>query len=119
VNNSATLRIGGVQFGPTLHLKRTPLYLRFVYSGRDCKTLDALDQLDDEAKDSEDIIVARCVRHGNVHVDRTVNGRRVGEWFTQAEYEPIEPQPQRNDVALKDDWAKWVAAYHAKQVAAK
>lgn len=119
MNNTATLRIGGVQFGPMLSLKRTPLYLRFVVTGENWKTLDALDQLDDDAEPHETIIVAKAVRHGSVHVDRTVNGRRVGEWFTQVEYERIEPQPTDDEVRTVSAWQAWTTAHHAKSEAAK
>lgn len=95
-------------FRTQLQLKRTPKYLRFTCHG--CKTptrsWDALDQEDDTAADGEYLFAAVLENRGSLHIDKTVNGRRVAEWHGTAHYVPIAEQPTQE---LMRDNAKWRA----------
>lgn len=101
-----TVRLRSALFRGSLHLARTPKFLRFTCSGLALcsRNWDALDQLDDEAQDGETLVAGVLAHRGSVHVDRTVKGRRVGEWWPTAEYEQVSPQP---DQATMRDGAKW------------
>lgn len=96
-------------FRGSLQLHRLPLFLRFTCRGMaSCsRNWDALDQLDDTAEDGEQLIAAKLVDRTKVHLDRVVNGRRVGEWIDEAVYEPVADQP--SDAVLRDNekWREW------------
>lgn len=95
--------------GRTLHLDRTPKYLRFVARGSDWGTLDALDHPADRVRAGETVIPARLASMGTVHMDRRVNGRHLGEWHSTAEYEPCEcclTQEQLRDNVLWREWCE-------------
>lgn len=94
--------------GP-LVLKRAPRLLRFVLTGSDWKTLDALDQLDDEPKPEERVIAAeRRGGYGAVHTDgRDKQGRRTAEWYTTADYEYIPDQPPQDVLRDRARWEAW------------
>lgn len=104
------LEIGGVRFGKALHLERAPIYLQFVVVGDDWDTLDALDQPEDRPRDGERIIAAKRGPIGTVHLDRTVNGRRVGEWLSHATYKIIDPQPADDILRDLEAWRAWATA---------
>ena len=76
------VRLNHPLFLGSLSLQRTPKYLRFTYSGAGIaacsRTWDALDQLDDEPRAGETLMAAVLKGRGNMHIDRTVKGRRVG-----------------------------------------
>lgn len=91
----------------SLSLRRCPKYLRFVITGTDWKTLDALDQLDDEPRDGEYLIAAVKSSEGSVHLDGTRNGRRFGEWHRTATYETMPDQPSQETMRDRAEWQKW------------
>jgi len=97
----------------SLRLQRAPVYLRFVMRGTDWSTLDALDQLDDQAEPGETIYAAVKVSGGSMHVDRVVNGRRVGEWHQTATYELVPDQPAQEILQDAAEWQAWATAQHA------
>lgn len=96
----------GTTRGP-LTLKRVPRFLRFVLTGADWKTLDALDQLDDAPRAGEHVIAAEKRDESRMHLDGYKNGRRCGWWENIATYEPV-PDPPPQDV-LRDTaaWQAW------------
>ena len=96
-------------FRSWLRLTRIPKYLRFTCHGIDTetRTWDALDRLDDEAEQSEFIIAAILSDRGSLHIDKRVNGRRVGEWHQTAHYLPIEGQPSQEVLRDNDSWRDW------------
>jgi hypothetical protein len=101
----------GVYRSPPLPLRRVPTYLRFVCRRKDpgfYDGWDALDQLDDQPEDGELVLVARLVHRGCIHLDKTVNGRRVGEWRRTAEYRLMDPQPKEQLLRDTARWRMWV-----------
>lgn len=100
--------VHGTVRGP-LVLKRAPLLLRFVLTGADWKTLDALDQPGDEPKPGERVIAAeRRGGFGSVHVDgRDRKGRRTAEWYTTADYESVPDQPPQEVLRDRAEWEAW------------
>lgn len=93
----------------TLTLDRAPLFLRFTQNAKG--EWDALDQLDDVAEPGERIVVAQ--RHGEfgtIHVDRTVRGRRVGEWYRTADYRPVADPPSDAVARDNEQWKRWCLA---------
>lgn len=93
--------------GP-LTLQRAPKFLRFTCAGPLSKgEWDALDQLDDVAKPSEQIFAAVLVRQGNVHIDRVVKRKRVGEWLSMAEYKMIDDGPLESVLRDNGAWRDW------------
>lgn len=90
-----------------LAVARAPLFLRFVTAKRGQRTFDALDQLDDTVADDEVVFAAERKSTGSVHVDRTVNGKRVGEWYQTADYELIREQPTEATMRDNDLWRAW------------
>jgi hypothetical protein len=109
-----TLR--GVFVNPlTVHLERTPIYLRFVYRDDEPGKLDALDQLDDQAQPGETIIAAKMDGGpGWIHVDGTRAGRRYGETRHFADYLPLRCQLTQEQLADNEQWGQWVDAEVAK-----
>lgn len=92
-----------------LDLKRVPKYLRFVCAGlSSCsRSWDALDQLDDTPNRDEMIFVGKLANRGTVHLDRVVKGRRVGEWYGTATYDPVDQQPTEEIVRDNEKWRQW------------
>ena len=92
-----------------LLVERVPKYLRFVCKGiATCsRNWDALDQPDDTPEEGEFIIAAVLRDRGSLHIDKRVNGRRVGEWHATASYEPILPQPDQSLLRDNDKWRDW------------
>jgi hypothetical protein len=95
---------------PALELRRTPMFLRFVMTGTDWQTLDALDQLDDAPKPEERVLAAvKDGEDGCLHLDSRDNrGRRVGQWFKTATYRLIAPQPEQSVLRDAARWQAWV-----------
>lgn len=96
-----------------LTLQRAPIFLRLVVDATG--TVDALDQPDDSPKPDEKIYTfVRVGDFGTVHVDRTVEGRRVGEWYKSAEYTCHSEQPP--DEVMRDTgrWQEWTKAAYEK-----
>lgn len=94
----------GPASGKVLALRRAPLLLRVVRD-RETGAIDALDQLADEPKASEEVIVyVQTENRGMVHINR---GRHGSGWFTIATYKLHEPQPDQVTVrgALWPAWA--------------
>lgn len=102
------------EFGPPLLLARTPKYLRFVRSL--AKTWDALDQLDDEPKDEETIIVGVLDGYTSLHIDRVdpKTRRRVGEWVKMLTYKLPPAQPPEDVVRDTAKWRAWCEEQIAK-----
>ena len=93
---------GGPADGVTLMLQRAPIYLRAVcIPGGDW---DALDQLDDAPKASEQIIVYQRDGDGGWVHARTNRGCR---WYTSAEYRVVDPQPDDTTVRDTASWRTW------------
>lgn len=105
-----TVRLKSSLFRGSLSLKRTPIYLRFTCSGiASCsRNWDALDQLDDQAEPGERLFAGKLAHKGSLHLDRVVNGRKVGEWYGSADYELIEPQPSQETMRDNALWRSWV-----------
>ena len=103
------VRLNHPLFRGILSLKRTPVYLRFVCKGiTGCsRNWDALDQLDDKPEPGEFIIVGRLGKRGSMHLDRVVNGRRVGEWYQTADYDPVDDQPPQDVLSDNAKWREW------------
>lgn len=93
----------------SLSLKRTPRYLRFTFRGlASCsQNWDALDQLEDTPEEWEQLFAGKLTSRGTMHLDRVVNGRRVGEWHATAEYTPIDPQPTDDVMRDRAKWQRW------------
>ena len=110
---NATLQLGTSR-GP-LNLDRTPIYLRFVVTGGDFNTLDALDQLDDHARKGETIIPAKMDGGvGWIHLCCSRNGRRYGERRQFCDYRPVECELTQEQLANNEDWTKWCMAQAGK-----
>lgn len=103
------LEIGGNIIGH-LNLHRTPKMLRFTVVGRDYKTLDALDQLDDEPRDNETLVAAVLVSRDMVHIDgRDKDGKRFGRWLESVTYRMIESQPPQEVMRDTTRWQEWAS----------
>lgn len=89
----------------TLTLRRAPPYLRFVMAGDDWKTLDALDQLDDEPKPEERVIVAERVEQTPCHI-RASDKAKCG-WHMQVKYTSIADQPPELVSRTTSLWQAW------------
>ena len=101
-----TLRIG--RNTKTLQLDRMCIFLRFVVKGNDWTTLDALNEVGDKATPGETIIPAKIDGNiGTMHIDRTVDGKHVGEWRQYASYLPVECPLTQEQLADYDQWAAW------------
>lgn len=83
-------------------LKRSPVFLRVV---EEFGNFDALDQLEDEPKDTEKIYAYRVFGSvGACHINRA-GGR--GGFYTMADYKFIPQQP--SDAVMRNDsmWGDW------------
>lgn len=112
----AIVKLDVPHFRGRLELRRTPKYLRFtlrppfVVGGEPIGAStrwDALDQPDDVPDEEEQIIAAVKVGKSTVHMDRRVNGKRVGEWLEYHVYRPVEPQPSEEILRNYPRWAAW------------
>lgn len=102
------LRLGSTR-GP-LTLRRTPRFPRFVLTGTDWSTLDALDQLDDTPRPGERVIAAEKRDESSVHYDGVRNGRRFGEWHRTATYVPVPDPPPQDVLRDTERWRAWCVA---------
>jgi hypothetical protein len=109
-----TLRFGQIQYGPAIELKRAPLYLRFVTTGDDWKTLDALDMPEDVAKPGETMVAAKCVNRNRMHLDGRDKRKRIAEWIATADYQYLDPQPKQETMRDARKWNAWCAVEHEK-----
>lgn len=117
--NETIVRLLHPLFSGVLTLKRVPKYLRFTCGGlTGCsRSWDALDQLDDTPQPHERIFAAVRKGQGSVHLDRIVKGKRVGEWYTTADYELIDPQPSDETMRSTELWHAWCLDHAANQPA--
>ncbi|MEM1083255.1 MAG: hypothetical protein AAGI48_03970 [Verrucomicrobiota bacterium] len=96
--------IDGPAKGKTLMLRRAPLLLRVVID-RDSKVVDALDQLDDEPRLTEEIHVYRVKGTvGSCFI--STRPRRAGGVYAIAEYEYYRDQPGES-VRSRVAWRTW------------
>ena len=91
-----------------LEVVRAPKFLRVVrtLAGR----WDALDQLEDLAREDEEIIVYRLLdTAGTMHVDRVDprTRRRIGTWHRIATYELNQVQPDQATARDTERWRAW------------
>lgn len=103
--------LDGPAAGVALTLRRAPLYLR---AARDQHgKWDALDLLDDEPAEGEDLVAYRRVGPAGVmHLDYTdrVTRRRRGAWFKTAEYAVCAVQPHAETMRSAELWRAWCVA---------
>lgn len=96
--------VDGPAAGATLWLHRAPLFLRAVRE-RGSNDWDALDQVDDVPKTTEDIVVYQL--HGEptwVHLNR---GRQGGGIFRGGQYRVVDPQPPDDQLRDVFHWRAW------------
>ncbi len=107
--SQTSVRLTHPLFRGSLSLNRIPKYLRFTCRGiASCsRNWDALDQLDDVPESGEFLIAGILTDRGLMHLDRVVNGRRVGDWIETATYSPIEPQPDQETMRDGNRWRAW------------
>lgn len=99
--------VDGPAIGQTLHLKRTPIMLRWVVDA--VGEWDALDQRGDAVyRDETPYCYIIDGEPSSMHVDRVVNGRRVGEWCNIVRYKQllVDP-PTRLQMVDEEAWAGW------------
>lgn len=98
--------LDGPAEGTTLMLRRAPFLLRAV---RDADgAWDALDQLEDQPKPDETIVVYRMVSGpSRMHVNR---GRHGCAWYEGGDYRVLEPQPADDVIRERDAWQRWAQA---------
>lgn len=100
--------LDGPAAGQSLPLRRAPKLLRVVRSRSG--EWDALDQLEDEPKLSEQIFVYR--RRDDLPISRyhLLCGRRAKRatgWYWRASYSVIDPQPGEHDIRVTAAWRAW------------
>lgn len=102
----ATKFLDGPAKGVRMSLRRSPMFIRVVRRAPD--VWDALDQLADEPKPGETVVVYRLVsRDGGAFLDyRDSRGRRCGHFEPSATYALAPAQP---DAATARDTAAWQA----------
>lgn len=105
----------GPAIGVTLNLERQPLFLRVV---RDIETgaIDALDQLDDEPKATEEVFVYRRTYHSSgIACSRGKNGgcRR----FSLSHYSLFVEQPEQAVMRDTEKWRGWTDEAYAIETA--
>lgn len=115
----AIVRLEHPLFRGSLSLKRLPKYLRFCCSGiASCsRNWDALDQVEDTAQASESCVAGIFKESGSLHLDRVVNGRRVGEWHKTATYAVCDPQPSQEIMHDNEKWKEWCMTQEAEKKA--
>lgn len=95
----------GTAMNSLLQLKRMPIFLRVV---RDTVTdkIDALDQLEDEAKPTEYLTAYLLDQKtaGHYHVHR----KGGGGFYPSGTYHRIEHQPSQETMRDNDAWTLWV-----------
>ena len=97
--------LDGPAEGTSLSLRRAPVFLRVVIDAD--KTVDALDQFDDQAKPSETIYVYRRVEYTGQAFVRT-RGRGGGcRREAIAKYRLNDVQPNNEVLRDNDWWREW------------
>lgn len=97
--------LDGPAAGKSLSLKRAPIYLRAVQDP--AGKWDALDQLEDEPKKDERIVIYRLkAEPGWCHIYKRGPG---SGFYATGEYEVVEPQPGQEDVRETDRWRDWTS----------
>jgi len=95
------------RFQHSLSLVRTPPLLRFVITGDDWKTLDALDQLEDQPKPGERVIVAERKEVNPVHFKFSGKDKHKSGWYKWVKYVSLEDQPPEDVVRDTAKWQEW------------
>jgi hypothetical protein len=102
--------LDGPAAGTTLYLKRAPVYLRAVQGPAGpthAGDWDALDQLEDEPRSSERIVVYRLEGEPTFcHINR---GGRGSGFYRGGAYRVVEPQPTDLEVRSTAAWRAWVS----------
>jgi hypothetical protein len=93
--------------GSPLMVKRAPLYLRFVRRGDDSRTLDCLDQLDDEPKPAEEVIAAERVSSSAVHYKFAGRDKHKSGWYLWVQYAKLPDQPPPEVLRDTASWRQW------------
>lgn len=102
--------LDGPARGRNLTLRRAPIFLRVVFAPGGA--VDALDQLDDEPREDEAIVVYRRVSTPTVmfidtwQADGTLTGRR----YESADYRLV-PTDDNETVRDRDAWRAWCRAH--------
>lgn len=100
----------GPAAGHTLTLGRSPTFLRVVIAPG--KQPDALDQLEDEPEDGEEIHVYLITGEPTtMHIDGRdpKTGRRFGRWLSCAGYRLHHTQPEDATARNTESWRAWCA----------
>lgn len=107
-----TTFIGGPAKETTLWLRRAPIFLRVVIGPGPASAIDALDQLNDEPRYDESIVVYRKAEdRGTVHINsRDKRGRHTGGLFVSAVYRMVEMQPADATMRNTAKWREWCEA---------
>ncbi len=100
--------LNGPAAGQILQLQRAPMLLRVTRDKLGDGAFDALDQLDDTPKGTEELWAYRCVEnHGMVHISYTRKGRRCGGFYAHAKYALVEQQPEEKIMRNTARWRQW------------
>lgn len=106
--------IDGPAVGHPLLLARAPLYLRVVIDAVE-GTVDALDQLTDEASPCEVILAyRRRGKAGSCHVCFSTPRGRRGAWYATGDYEMVPDQPPDEVMRDNESWRQWATAQAAQ-----
>lgn len=98
----------GPAAGVVLGLRRSPLFIRVVLDRYAEKPIwDALDQLHDQPKPSEDLWVYKLVKCEGIACVRMAKG---GGCFPIAEYVYVPEQPPVEVLKNMEKWRAWAAA---------
>ena len=94
--------------GKVLQLRRAPMLLRATHDVS-ADAFDALDQLDDKPKRSEEIYVYRKVEdNGMIHINaRDKHGKHCGGFYPMATYVLHDPQPAQDVCRNNQKWQEW------------
>lgn len=95
----------GLAHGQTLLLKRSPILLRVVINPHN--ETDALDLLEDEAEEDEDIYVYKIRKNPKPSWCHLNLGRGKGGVFRVADYDIYEEQPEDKILRNNELWSKW------------
>ena len=102
---------GGPADKVILQLRRAPFILRVVTGAQG--EWDALDQLDDEPKPDEQIVVYRLLGHPQwVHIRASKPG--MSGRFAIADYECLRDQPADHQMRSNAAWQEWCIANRQK-----
>lgn len=94
--------------GTALMIRRAPPLLRFVVTGDDSRTLDALDQLDDTPKPGERVIVARREKEATpCHMKFGGKAKGNSGWYLMVKYTSVADPPPDAVVRDTERWRDW------------